>query len=384
MTDLGTLGGTQSNAFGINDEGQVVGSSQLASGTVTHAFLYSGGAMTDLNSLADNSAAGWTLTQASGINDLGWIVGSGVDPAGDTHAILLTPLLPFTWTNAAASGSWSKAANWTPAGGPPNNVGDAAIFAATSPTGTVTLDGNQTVALLQFNNGASGSGMTISAGSPAGTLTLDTGIAGSTATINVTAGLHTISAPVNLNQSVNINITTTAAGTGLTISGPISDGGQGNGIALDGGTLILWANGYYGPTNINGGTLQTGATNTIPYTSDVTVAAGGTLMLNGFSQTINSLAGAGTVANNSSAAATLTIVGIGYGSNFPNAAPFSGVISDSTGSNTGKLSLTLNIGTAVLSGVTHILGQRRSSADFSRSISLPWPCRRTLSARVHL
>jgi autotransporter-associated beta strand protein/probable HAF family extracellular repeat protein len=101
ITDLGTLGGSASGAFGINDSGQVVGQ---ANG---HAFLYQNGAMTDLgaNSRADaisNSGyivgevgnhafcyssgsmvdltvgLGWntyTKSEAYGVNDLGQVVG---------------------------------------------------------------------------------------------------------------------------------------------------------------------------------------------------------------------------------------------------------------------------------------------------------------------
>lgn len=39
LIDLGTLGGSNSSAFGINARGQVVGDSQTAGNTATHAFL---------------------------------------------------------------------------------------------------------------------------------------------------------------------------------------------------------------------------------------------------------------------------------------------------------------------------------------------------------
>ncbi len=48
---------------------------------------------------------------------------------------------------------------------------------------------------------------------------------------------------------------------------------------------------YTGPTFINGGTLQAGATNAFSDDSAYSVASGATLALNGFSQVIGSLAG---------------------------------------------------------------------------------------------
>ena len=74
LTDLGTLGGTESFAYGINDKGQVVGSSRLAGDTSTHAFLYSNGKMTDLSPL--NSGSIQTVGP-TGINNSGQIA-SGV------------------------------------------------------------------------------------------------------------------------------------------------------------------------------------------------------------------------------------------------------------------------------------------------------------------
>jgi probable HAF family extracellular repeat protein len=48
ITDLGTLGGSRSYANGINAAGQVVGVSDTTGNAWVHAFLYSGGSMTDL------------------------------------------------------------------------------------------------------------------------------------------------------------------------------------------------------------------------------------------------------------------------------------------------------------------------------------------------
>ena len=76
ITDLGSLGGSDGRAIGINDLGQAVGYSQDASGT-SRAFLWKNGQIYDLNSLV-NLPAGWTLASASDINDQGSIVGYGI------------------------------------------------------------------------------------------------------------------------------------------------------------------------------------------------------------------------------------------------------------------------------------------------------------------
>jgi probable HAF family extracellular repeat protein len=47
VTELGTIGGTNSEGYGINDSGQVAGSGGTPGGTAYHAFLYSSGVMND-------------------------------------------------------------------------------------------------------------------------------------------------------------------------------------------------------------------------------------------------------------------------------------------------------------------------------------------------
>jgi len=92
LKDLGTLpGGNFSQGFGVNASGQVVGDSLTASGA-THAFLYSGGQMLDLNSLIA-PGSGFTLEIAYGISDTGYITGQGfATGSSDRHAFLLTPV----------------------------------------------------------------------------------------------------------------------------------------------------------------------------------------------------------------------------------------------------------------------------------------------------
>ncbi|MBZ0091606.1 MAG: autotransporter-associated beta strand repeat-containing protein, partial [Sulfuricellaceae bacterium] len=111
-----------------------------------------------------------------------------------------------------------------------------------------------------------------------------------------------------------------------------------------GGTLILsGANTYTGATSINEGTLQLGAANRIADTSAITVASGATFNLNGFADTVGSIAGDGNITLGS---ATLT----SGGDNSTTA--FSGVIGGSGGlTKSGSGSLTLS-GSNTYTGVT--------------------------------
>jgi probable HAF family extracellular repeat protein len=136
--DLGTLGSaTFTVPAAINDQGEVVGASKIADGTVhpfywtrergmqdlgepegalatgipcchtinnrgeivgfslggngPHAYLWKHGQMIDLNT-AIPADSGWTLMFSESINDRGQIAGWGVNPGGDVHGFLLTPM----------------------------------------------------------------------------------------------------------------------------------------------------------------------------------------------------------------------------------------------------------------------------------------------------
>ena len=68
MFDLGTLGGTSSGATGINNRGDIVGFSRIATGE-RHAFLFRGGVMIGLGTL------GGAFSFGRAINDRGDVVG---------------------------------------------------------------------------------------------------------------------------------------------------------------------------------------------------------------------------------------------------------------------------------------------------------------------
>lgn len=86
ITDLGTLGGATTKGYGINEDGQIVGASQI--GSYMHAFLWDDGTMTNLGALG--AYGSW----AYDINDAGQVVGgSYVGVEFRTHA--------FRWQNGA-------------------------------------------------------------------------------------------------------------------------------------------------------------------------------------------------------------------------------------------------------------------------------------------
>jgi len=100
FSDLGNLAnleGFSSEAFDINDSGQIVGRSQVNSldpfgnsFSPNHAFLWENGTMTDLNSLIP-ADSGWELFIANDINDVGQITGIGLIN-GTPRPVLLNPI----------------------------------------------------------------------------------------------------------------------------------------------------------------------------------------------------------------------------------------------------------------------------------------------------
>ena len=91
LQDLGTLSGDYSGGEDVNASGQVVGLSTYPGSTGqydTHAFLYSGGVMTDLNSLIPQDS-GIILTEGLAISNSGYILATG-SVGGASHTILLT------------------------------------------------------------------------------------------------------------------------------------------------------------------------------------------------------------------------------------------------------------------------------------------------------
>lgn len=100
VQDLGKLstGHSSAQAFAVNNPGHVVGVSSPSwmSSIGERAFIFRAGVMQDLNNLIPANS-GWVLSRAVDINDAGQIVGDGFKN-GEPRAFLLTPAQPMLMT----------------------------------------------------------------------------------------------------------------------------------------------------------------------------------------------------------------------------------------------------------------------------------------------
>lgn len=119
-----------------------------------------------------------------------------------------------------------------------------------------------------------------------GTITL-----AANSTIGCDAGTFALQANI-----INSTLQTTFTNAGVIIFNGVLGNGTGGFVKVGTGLLSLGgANTYSGTTTISGGTVQFSVSGGASSASAVTVNAGGTLDLNGFNETILSLAGAGSV-----------------------------------------------------------------------------------------
>jgi len=106
LTDLGTLGGLNAQAFDINEAGQVVGYAATPT-SQGHAFLWQNGLMTDLGTLGGN------YSQANALNESGQVVGSSkvtntTSDAFRWQAGLISSLALANGATAVGNNDWGQ------------------------------------------------------------------------------------------------------------------------------------------------------------------------------------------------------------------------------------------------------------------------------------
>jgi probable HAF family extracellular repeat protein len=123
LQNLGSFGGPQSVSFptGLNDNGWVVGESDISTGGATHGFLWTGG-----GTIQDIGGLGGMNTLPTGINNLGEIVGGSQVSGGTYHGFtlrngIITDLGPI-YVPTAINSSGQLAGNIEPADGNPHDI----------------------------------------------------------------------------------------------------------------------------------------------------------------------------------------------------------------------------------------------------------------------
>jgi fibronectin-binding autotransporter adhesin len=248
-----------------------------------------------------------------------------------------------TWTDALGNQLWNAGGNW--AGGlAPGNPGDAATFGTGGVGAPVSLNQNETVGGLTFDNASS---YTVSGAS---TLTLDN--SGHAVAISVTAGTaNAVNTPVSLNGNVT---TTVGAGDSLAFGGSIANETSAETLTVaGGGTEVLSAANTYGPAAGTVGTTVSGSTVTVGNSAalgagDVSVTGTSTLQSSG----------AGVSLPNNIAIASLGALSVAG-----NAATLGGVISGNGALSAGSAGLALGANNTYVGGTTLNAGTLSIAGD---------------------
>ena len=305
LSGVGVL--TLQNGGKLIDDGGFVGDLRGSPGTVTVSG--SGSTWTNRDTLQVGALGTGTLTIQNGgtVNSGGG--GSVGLAAGSSGAVTVTDP-GSTWNNSPGGGL---------------NIGSFGTGTLTIANGGMVINNTAFTANIGEGAGSQGVVTVTGAGSTwsnssglnignlgSGTLTIaDSGIvaagpvviatnAGSIGTLNIGAGVGSpAAAPGTLTApslafgagsgTINFNHTSSSYVFAPAISG------NGTVNVLAGITTLTGANSYSGATNINAGSLRAGGPDTFSPNSAVTIASGGTLDLNGFSQTVFSDPNAGLI-----------------------------------------------------------------------------------------
>ncbi|MCE0499767.1 MAG: autotransporter-associated beta strand repeat-containing protein, partial [Methylacidiphilales bacterium] len=325
--------------------------------------------------LYDDDTASWTGTNIQVAN--GGTLALQVGPTGSGYFTTndIATLLGMTST---ASKGWESGSfiglDTTYASGPitfssniVNPGGDTLGLTKLGP-GTLVLSGTNS-----FTGGVNINGGVIQAGS-AGSLSTTGNIDFKGGTLQYTSASATNDysgriASGTSPSAVSIDIN----GQNVTFASALTTNQSGGFTLIDSGTnstlTLSGANAYTGPTTINGGTLQVAGSGTLGNTSNALIVNGGSLDLDGTSQTVGNFTGipSGTILDSTGTVSTLTIgSGNGTGGNFAgvieNGSGFVALAKTGTGtlalsgSNTYTGGTSVNAGTLIAENATALGG----------------------------
>src|SRR5262245_17506352 len=334
---------TQANAMALSGSiGGTGGLAKVGTGTlkVSGANTYSGATTVTAGTL--QAWAANTFSAASAFT-----VGAFLDVNGFNQTIGSLGSLAGAGT---VTNSGAGAATLTVGGNNPSTTfsgtlqnGASALGLAKTGTGTLTLSGVNT-----YRGGTTVNGGTLAVSS-------DNNLGDSSGSLAFGGGALQFRSGFISNRAVTLNSgggTFDTNGNGPLLTGSISGPGGLTKVGI-GDLTLAGASTYLGPTNVLLGTLAVGATNVFSPASAITVVSGGALNLNGFNQSIGSLAGDGLVGNAGPGPAALTTGGDN------SSTTFSGVIFDAP----GTMRLTkAGTGTMILSGDNSYTGGTTISA----------------------
>ena len=357
ITAAGGLG-TTSFAVGARPAGRIsfdLGSSTStaeiltvsASPFVTGNEYWTGAASRTAGDTANNfwatgtSSSNWS-TDPAGSNDPNQVPGANTDAV--FTASNATPNAGSTLTTKLDAGYSIRSLTFDVPSSTPTPITSTVINTngntlTLSGAGSTTGNGLTLAATSNSSGTVSGSGAVVLNGSQTWANN------NATRSLTVSAGLSASSGATTLTLSG------TGAG-GVTLSGIVGNGAATSlGVVFSqaGVTQLSGANTYTGGTTLTAGTLQMSGAGTLGNAGNTLTANGGTLDLNGTSQSVGNFAGTGgteTVVNNGAAASTLTV-----GANNGTGGVFDGVLANNTNAGAGTLVLVkTGTGTLTLAG----------------------------------